>query len=98
MVNGAKRLISLGHLEAKDADAVDDEVFPGRSDSRQHGSHVVGPQQEEEQEAQQVAPHVHRLIGQDEEAGRKINIRQDVELENAFSAENAVRSVVQNEV
>ena len=58
------------HLEAEDADAVDDEVFPGCSDGRELGGHVVSPQQEEEQEAQQVAPHVHRLIGQDEEAGR----------------------------
>lgn len=72
------------NLEAEDADAVDDKVFPGCSEGGQHGGHVVRPQQEEEQEAQQVAPHVHRLIGQDEETGpcdriiTNSNMRQEV--------------------
>lgn len=54
------------HLEAEEADSVDDVVLPVRSRGRQHCGQIVHPQREEEQKPQQVAPDVHRLIGQHE--------------------------------
>lgn len=59
------------YLEAEEADGVDDVVFPGGADGREDRHHVVQADAEEEEKAQQVAPDIHRLIGQDEEAANK---------------------------
>lgn len=56
------------HLEAEEADGADDEVLAGGSGRRQHGRQVVDAEREEEQEAEQVAPDVDGLVGEDEEA------------------------------
>lgn len=61
------------HLEAEESDGVDDVILSGGADSRQHRRHVVHPETEEEQEAQQMAPDTHRLVGQDEEAAQRIS-------------------------
>lgn len=63
----------LLYLEAEDSDGVDDVVLSGGADVRQHRGHVVHPYAEEEQEAQQMAPDIHRLIGQNEEAAKRIH-------------------------
>lgn len=55
------------YLEAEERNRVDDIVFPGGADGRQNGGHVVNADAKEEQEAQQMTPDTHRLIGQDEE-------------------------------
>lgn len=60
---------SFIYLEAEEPDSVDDVVLPVGSGGRQDRQEVVDPQREEKQEAQKVAPDVHRLIGQDENAG-----------------------------
>lgn len=61
------------YLEAEEPDGVDDVVLSGGAEGRQHRGHVVHAETEEEQEAQQMAPDIHRLIGQNEEAAEKIN-------------------------
>ena len=61
---------SVLYLEAEESDGVDDVVLFGGADARKHRRHVVHPDEEEEQEAQQMAPDIHRLVGQDEEAAR----------------------------
>lgn len=63
------------HLEAEERNGVDDIVFPGGADGGQNGGHVVNTHTEEEQEAQQMTPDVHRLVGQDEEAAREMETR-----------------------
>lgn len=52
-------------LEAEEANGIDDVVFSVGPGGRQDRGEVLDPQREEEQEAQEVAPDVHRLIGQD---------------------------------
>lgn len=59
------------YLEAEKCDGVDDIVFPGGADGGQNGRHVVNTDTEEEEEAQQMTPDVHRLVGQYEEAARE---------------------------
>lgn len=60
------------YLEAEECNRVDDIVFPGGADGGQNGGHVVNTDTKEEQEAQQMTPDIHRLIGQDEEAAHKM--------------------------
>lgn len=60
------------YLEAEEPNGVDDVVLSGGPDSRQNRGHVVHPDTEEEEEAQQMAPDIHRLIGQNEEAAQRI--------------------------
>ena len=64
------------HLEAEQADGVDDVVLAGRAGGGQHSGHVVHAQGEEQQEAQHVSPDTHRLIGQDEDAAGRQNQAQ----------------------
>lgn len=59
------------YLEAEEPDGVDDVILSGGTEGRQHRRHVVHPETEEEQEAQQMAPDVPRLIGQNEEAAKR---------------------------
>lgn len=59
------------YLKAEKRDGVDDVVFPGGADGRQNGRHVVNTDTEEEEEAQQMTPDVHRLVGQYEEAAHE---------------------------
>lgn len=47
---------------------MDDVVLPGGVGDGQYSGHVMQCQHQKHQEAQQVAPDVHRLIGQDEKA------------------------------
>lgn len=54
---------SASHLEAEQPDGVDDVILLGGMDGGQHRRHVVHADAEEEQEAQQMAPDIHRLIG-----------------------------------
>ena len=56
------------HLEAEQANGVDDVVLAGGAGGGQHGGHVVHAQGEEQQKAQHVAPDVHCLVRQDEDA------------------------------
>lgn len=60
------------HLEAEERNREDDIVFPGGADGGQNRGHVVNTDTEEEEEAQQMTPDIHRLIGQDEEAAHKM--------------------------
>lgn len=59
------------HLEAEEADGADDEVLTGGAGGRQHGGQVVDAERKEEQEAEQMAPDVDGLVGEDEEAERE---------------------------
>lgn len=59
------------YLEAEEADGADDKVLPGGAGGRQDGRQVVDAQGEEEDEAEQVAPDVDGLVGEDEEAARR---------------------------
>lgn len=59
---------SDSYLEAEESNRIDDIVFPVGSRGWQDRQKVVDPQREEEQETQKVAPDVHGLIGQDENA------------------------------
>lgn len=59
---------AVPHLEAEEADGADDEVLAGGAGGGQHDGQVADTQREEEQEAQQVAPDVDALVGEDEEA------------------------------
>lgn len=59
------------YLEAEKRDGVDDIVFPGGADGGQNRRHVVNTDTEEEEEAQQMTPDVHRLVGQYEEAAHQ---------------------------
>lgn len=52
------------HLEAEQSYSVDDVVLSVSSRGWQYWGEVVDPQREEEQETQEVAPDIHRLIGQ----------------------------------
>lgn len=61
------------YLEAEEADGADDEVLSGGAGGRQDGRQVVDAQREEEDEAEQVAPDVDGLVGEDEEAARRHN-------------------------
>lgn len=60
------------YLEAEQSDGVDDIILSGGAEGRQHWRHVVHPKTEEEHEAQQMTPDVHRLVGQNEEAAKVI--------------------------
>lgn len=59
------------YLEAEKRDGVDDIIFPGGADGGQNRCHVVNTDTEEEEEAQQMTPDVHRLVGQYEEAAHE---------------------------
>lgn len=59
------------YLKAEEPNGVDDVVLSGGTDGRQHQGHVVHPEAEEEQEAQQMAPDIHGFIGQNEKAAQK---------------------------
>lgn len=59
------------YLEAEEADGADDEILPGSAGGRQDSRQVVDAQCEEEEEAEQVAPDVDGLVGEDEEAVRR---------------------------
>lgn len=59
------------YLEAEEAHRADYEVLSGGAGGRQHSRQVVDAQREEEDEAQQVAPDVDGLVGEDEEAARR---------------------------
>lgn len=61
------------YLEAEESNSIDDIVFPVGSRGWQHRQKVVDPQREEEQETEKVAPDVHGLIGQDENAACRRN-------------------------
>lgn len=69
----APRRAAGPYLEAEEADGADDEVLPGGAGGRQDGRQVVDAQGEEEDEAEQVAPDVDGLVGEDEEAVRRHN-------------------------
>lgn len=60
------------YLKAEEPNGVDDVVLSGGTNGRQHCGHVVHPEAKEEQEAQQMAPDIHCLIGQNEEAAQRI--------------------------
>lgn len=60
------------YLEAEQSDGVDDVVLSGGADGWKNRGHVVHPETEEEKEAQQMAPDIHCLIGQNEEAAERI--------------------------
>lgn len=68
----------VGYLEAEERNRVDDVVFPGGADGGQNGGHVVNTHTKEEQEAQQMTPDIHRLVGQDEEAAHEMETRHIV--------------------
>lgn len=59
------------YLEAEESNSVDDVVLPAGSRRWQNRQEVIDPKREEEQETNEVAPDVHRLIGQDENAAEK---------------------------
>lgn len=71
MMSKQKTIAAL-YLKAEESNGVDDIILSGGANSRQHRGHVVHPKTEEEEEAQEMAPDVHRLIGQDEEAAKVI--------------------------
>lgn len=73
------KLCEEPYLEAEESDGVDDVILSGGADSRQHRRHVVHPETEEEQEAQQMAPDIHRLVGQDKKAAQKSNNNHNID-------------------
>lgn len=58
------------YLEAEESDGVDDVVLSRGADGWKNRGHVVHPDTEEEEEAQQMAPDIHRLVGQNEETAQ----------------------------
>lgn len=54
------------HLEAEEPNGIDDIVLAVGSGGRKDRGQIIEAQREEKQEAQQVAPDVHSLIGQHE--------------------------------
>lgn len=59
------------YLETEESDSVDDIVLPVGSRGWQDRQEVIDPKGEEEQEPKEVAPDVHGLIGQNENAAEK---------------------------
>lgn len=59
------------YLEAEESHSIDDIVLPVGPRGWQNRQEVIDPKREEEQETKQVAPDVHRLIGQDKNAAEK---------------------------